>query len=373
MTLRIIDGYDYLPTSGVSTVLSARGWSGNFGFGGNATASTTVTAFGYGKALSVGRGVDIYRNARGRYTGRCTWGCRMFFPLTGSGYFLGTVDNLASTGSSSQPQWYLRFDSFGAISFYTVTTTAGTTSVALIAKSASYSFFPGQQFYFEVQWTPGTGTSGSIEVRVNTATVLTLPATKTANGTLIAPATLPGFDLLWLGVDATGSGGSGDIGWYVDDMYFLDNAGSTNTTFLGNVRAKYLPPTGNSTPLNFLIGGTTPAATNWQSALNSALDDTKYVYSPTINDQDLYTIDPQVNAPFVYGVEVSGAYRQDDATQRSIANTVKSGATGATGATKLINQTYTFYDDIFELDPATGVAFTGAGVNGLKVGPKVIV
>jgi hypothetical protein len=52
-------------------------------------------------------------------------------------------------------------------------------------------------------------------------------------------------------------------------VYFNDAAGSMNNTFLGNVRVKsqFTASAGDST--QFTIGGSAPAATNWQSVLNT--------------------------------------------------------------------------------------------------------
>jgi len=78
-----------------------------------------------------------------------------------------------------------------------------------------------------------------------------------------------------------------------------------------------------------------------------------------------------LNTPLVHGIEISGAYRQDDATQRFIKNSIQSSGVNAEGVSRAINQSYTFYADIFETDPNTGVSFTGTAANALKIGPKV--
>jgi hypothetical protein len=148
--------------------------------------------------------------------------------------------------------------------------------------------------------------------------------------------------------------------------------GPRNNDYLGNVRVRYMPVISNDTPLDWSIGGSIPAPTNWQSVLNLDLNDTKYVFTPDTGDQDFYNIDPIINAPTIFGVEIGGAYRQDDATQRFVANQIRSGATVATGVTLATNQTYTFTYDIFELNPDTGLGWSNAEVNAIDVGPKVV-
>lgn len=358
MTLRIVDGWDY--HTGAQGMFQKQGWTGDT----DRFAMTTSTAFGYGKAMGFGATttpIYTYRTLRNRYTTGGVIGQRMFVHTdAGKFWFIKILDN----NSTFPEQFYVQFDSNGAIWVYGIN--SGTD--VLLAKTYSNAFNPGAWFFFEMKWDLGSSTTtGTLEIRVNTETVLSLSAADLINGTLIAPATLRGFDMMMVGTVRFAP-----LPFNIDDFYFLTTDGALNNNFLGNVRAKYLALTGNSTPLNFLIGGTAPAATNWQSSLNTALDDTKYVYSPTAGDQDLYTIDPNLNTPFVHGLELSGAFRQDDATQRFVANTIKSGAANGTGATHAVNQSYYFYNDVFELDPATGVQFTGAGANALKVGPKVI-
>lgn len=359
MTLILIDGYDYLPSSNLAGVLSAQAWTGSVG----ALRRNTNTAFSYGYSLSpdgVSNANTYYRYARARHTTSMVWGMRMWVPASTLPTLRIGAHDTQSVGATSQ--WSLGFDSFGCLYFYN--------STGLVAKTSAYSFYPERWFYLEISWTPGYSTDGTFEVRVNTVPVLSLPAVRTAAGTLVFPATSPGFDMLFYFVDRN-SDATGANSWAWDDEYLLTKAGAQNDDYLGNVRAKYMAPVSDGSPLQWTIGGSAPAATNWQSVLNTALNDTKYVYASTVGFQDLYGIDPNLNTPQVFGVEVSGAYRQDDATQRWVKNTISSGGTLATGVPHAINQSFTFYPDIYELNPDTGVAFTGAEVNALLIGPEV--
>lgn len=367
MTLRIIDGFDYFPgdTTNVGAILAAQGWVGDVGSGDSST--TTSTAFGYGRALrwtgSQNTGTRR-RWLRGRYTGTSVFGMRMYVPTVGDSYFLRFYDSMSSA-STNGLQFSLQFNSSGQIAFIGPGTDAQT---------YAFAFTPGRWFWLEVKVTPGYTTYGNLELRVNTVPVLSLPNITISTGTLSLPATQPGLDFFgqYLSRIAGGTVPAEINPWAIDDFYFLDDEGGLNDDYLGNVRAKYMPPVSNYS-VQWTIGGSAPAATNWQSALNTALDDTKYVYASTVGYQDLYGIDPNLNTPYVYGIELSGAYRMDDATQRVVNNSLLSGSTPAVGVDHYINQSYTFYSDIYELDPATGVAFTGAGANALKVGPKVAV
>jgi hypothetical protein len=52
----------------------------------------------------------------------------------------------------------------------------------------------------------------------------------------------------------------------------------------------------------------------------------------------------------------SPSTRKDDAGSRSPRAVVKSGATTANGATRVLGTSYALYDDRLEVDPATGAA-----------------
>lgn len=357
--LRLIDGFDYMAgASSVGTIMAAQGWTGSTSSG----STSTNTAFGYGVSLDwtgSSNSVSRRRSLRGRYTGTTVLGLRMWVPPEIATASIIAYDSMSSTTD----QWSLSFNQTGNIIWDGPGTAA--------ARTYAMAFTPGRWFWLEIKNTPGYGTAGALEIRVNTVPVLSLPAITTATGSVSLPATLPGIDNYEFFLNRI-TGLSIGNAWAIDDMYFLDDTGTTNNDYLGNTRVKYMAPVSDFS-VSWSRGGTSPAATNWQSVLNQSLNDDRYAFSGTPGQQDLYGIDPNLNTPFVYGVELSGAYRMDDATQRVVRNTMSSGGTGAEGVDHYINQSYTFYPDIFENDPDTGLPFTGSAVNALNVGPKVIV
>lgn len=358
MTLRIIDGYDWLPSStNVADLLDARGYLRDT----NNIYSSTDTAFGYGKCIQWGISSSGYlmRPFPLRYTDVDTLVVGFRFKLNGV-----TADGRLSIGffdtftSGSSRQCYLHFDTGNTLTFRTADGTA-------ITRTVPDTYLRDRWAYMEIKVKPGTGTSGSFEVRINTVPVISVPACATVGGTLVGAVDhgINGFDWYYT-VE------NGNLHW--DDFYQLDDQGTENTDYLGNVRVKCQLAISDDT-ISWNIGGSSPAATNWQSVLNYGLNDTKYVYSSVVNDYDLYNMDPNLNTPYVYGIEVSSAFRQDDATQRTAATNVKIGSTTINGASYEINQDYSFYGDVYEINPGTGVSFTGAELNTLKLGPKVIV
>lgn len=238
-----------------------------------------------------------------------------------------------------------------------------TTAPNLLASSAMNCYQEDQWFFLEFH--PIIAASGgSCEVRVNTKTVISLVGANTKGGTVTST-----FDSIYLG------GNTPPLALmqaYFDDLYCNDASGSVNNTWGGNLRVKPQLMIANGDVDQFTIGGSSPAATNWQSVQNALLDDTKFVYDSTVGQRDLYTPDPNLNSPFVRVVQVRMGLRQDDATQRVARAVLKiSGTEYLDDVDQYLNQTYTFYKGKWELNPATGVTFTGAEVNGLQPGVKV--
>lgn len=356
MTLRIIDGFDYVLSTTDDSLWDAMGWSGNL----SRMSRNADTAFDYGYALGIGGNtntIQCFKDLRNRYTagtnGTLVWGCRMLVPTEFPSMYFEFWDTLSTTVS----QWKISFNNTGNIIFFnssygTVTTPA-------------WSFFPGRWFYLEVKWLPGLETAGTFEVRVNTVVKMSIPACGTAMG--IAPGNDPGVDVLYVRSGGTNSGLH-----LIDDMYFLDSLGTINNDYLGNVRVKAQFPTGNSS-VQWAIGGSAPAATNWQSVLNSTLDETKFVEDSVAGQRDLYTVDANISSPYIYGVELNGIYRQNDATQRVVRNTLQTSlGTNSYGADHYCYGFYVSQPDIIETNPDTGLAFTQSEINSIIIGPEVV-
>lgn len=205
---------------------------------------------------------------------------------------------------------------------------------------------------------------GSVEVRVNTVPKVQITGANTqATGNAYFDSVFVGG---YINVNFT------EVHCTFDDLFVNDTTGSANNTWAGNLRVKTQFMIANGATDQFTIGGSVPAPTNWQSVLNQQLDDSKYVYSATVGNLDLYTPDPNLNAPLVRCVQVRMALRQDDATQRVARALLRiSGTVYDSGVDAYVNQTYTFYKQRWQLSPATGTTFTGSEVNGLQAGVKV--
>ena len=117
------------------------------------------------------------------------------------------------------------------------------------------------------------------------------------------------------------------------------------------------------------------AGHNWlELANNPALGDLSYVYSDTVNDEDLFTFGAlSVNPDAIYTVAVKGSIRREAGGSPMLDFRMKSGGTTSSGTTAGIGPgaTYEWRGSFFPVDPNTGVAWTASGLNAATSGMKI--
>ena len=84
------------------------------------------------------------------------------------------------------------------------------------------------------------------------------------------------------------------------------------------------------------------------------------------------TTDTSTATTGVLGVQLVTLMRKDDAGTRTLAPTVRSGGANYTGTGVSLGAGYAAGLQVYENDPATGVAWTKAGVDGAEFGFEVI-
>ena len=356
----IVDGFDWFP-SGQSSATRDRLWAANnmFLISGSIDADVTTGRFGFGKAFLFNDNVGV--TAKNGYVVPIGTTPATLF-MGGAMFVFPDQQNVCTSevgfydAVSDSAQLYIRFAANGVVKVVRGDGTA-------LANSVAGSFQENEWFHFEIKATIDNS-AGACEVRINTVPVIQLVGADTQN-TSHAYA-----DSILLGYSNTNANNT--VHYALDDLFVNDTTGAENNDWLGNVRVKTQFMVGDGFTNQFTIGGTSPAATHWQSVLNTILDDTKYEFDSNIGDIDLFTPDPNLNSPLVHSLQVRMGLRQDDATQRMAHAMLRISGTNYEGSVdQFTNQTYTFYKERFELNPNTGVAFTGADVNGLQAGVKV--
>ncbi len=227
--------------------------------------------------------------------------------------------------------------------------------------SGTQPIFDNQWNYVEISVTI-SDTIGEVHVRLNGQTTDNVAFT----GDTKNAGTATTIDKIYVH-SGTGASNVFDMA----DLYILNNTGTLNNTYLGDVVVRTLAPTGNGT-YSQLTGSDGNQTDNYLLVDESPFSSADYVGSATVGQKDMYVM---ANLPggvsTVHGVQVNGKMAKTDASLASARYLLRSGGTDYAGTTRALTTTHTGYYEIHELDPATGVAWTPSGVNSAEAGMEV--
>ena len=201
-------------------------------------------------------------------------------------------------------------------------------------------------------------TVGTVEIRVNGVTVLSLTGKDTCQTALVESSQVyigGGFP--------SGAGSFGSS--FIDDIFAWDDTGSYNNTFIGDRRVITLFPDSNTATADWTAVG---AATGYE-CIDEANpnDDTDYISSATVGNVSQFGLQ---NLPagisIVSAVVMVERARKTEAGTANTKVSVVSGASAAAGADKPLTEIYTYRQDVFATNPATAAPFTAAEVNALQ-------
>lgn len=247
---------------------------------------------------------------------------------------IGTAQTQCALRMNSSRQLLLTNDDAGTI------LATGTTALAL-----------STWYFIELKVKPAD--AGTYELRIDGVTEFS------GSGDTQAEATA-GAD--WIQFDDIVNGS--DVTRY-DDVYVLDTTGSApHNDFLGPIYIDQIVPEADNS-----VQGTPSAGSNFQcvdEARNNG--DTDYV-SFGASGIDLYDMTTLSDSPSnIYGVQIVGNFRRDDASAVTARNKMKNGATTSTGADRTTNTSYEWWADLYETNPDTAAAWTLSDINGLIAG-----
>ncbi len=367
MSLKLGDGFDHYPTAMILNKWDgARGHTidalyGRLGSKGCRTFNEAFTILGQG---------CLSKNLTSANSEHGFFGAAIHLPAmpaSGNINLFAVYDPI--TGSAMHICSMVGADGSIGIGYCTINNFSF--GVTTLARSVPGLIVAATWYYVEMK-VKVNNTSGFVEVLVNGISAITLSG-DTAGwgngfGSGISTPTSQLFSNVKLGgdLDATVSSGI-----YFDDFYYCDDTGAQNNTYLGDVKLQAIYPDGVGSSTQFInFGG--PA--NWDSVNETSPDDdTTYVYENTVNDSDLYTMqDLSATVTSVKGLLCNARIKKDDATVRTYALLVKSGATTGEVATRAAPfGAYTNQQDVSELNPATLSAWTVAEVNAMEAGIKI--
>jgi hypothetical protein len=266
-------------------------------------------------------------------------------------------------GATPQVGWKVRSD--GSISVHAGSSTAasllGQTATGIIVPNAAGT---GADYkMIEIEVVAGTGTSGSLKLRVADTEVLNVTGINTAPS---GAAQYNRFRLL-----ACASGSMTEL---LDDLYVNDDSGSApeNTYFGEAFVVESMIPNGNGNSSQW-VGSDGNSTDNYLLVDDSGNDDTDYVRSGLLNDLDTYAMSNLSNAT---GTIIRATHlfvaRKDDVATRTLASTLRTNSTDyPSGTNKAMAGTYGVFVDERTINPDTSLRFTIADLNGIEYGTKV--
>jgi hypothetical protein len=280
---------------------------------------------------------------------QATWIIGFAFNYTGTGnIFLRLYD-------SSTVQLTLNVNSDNTLSIYrgNNATLLGTTTATI----------PNNAWVYIELKTVINNTTGSVVLKINGTTALNLTGINTRSSTNNTANVITFFD----SVNNNGAKCS------IADLYICDGQGTTNNDFLGDCRVETLFPNGAGSHTDFTIGGSAPAATNWQGAAESpADDDVTYNYSSTLNQMDTYAFANLSSTPVnIFGIQHNLTVRKDNSGARAETPVIRISTTDYLLSAYTLTTSYLINSQIVETSPATSSAWTASEINNAEFGLKL--
>jgi hypothetical protein len=205
-------------------------------------------------------------------------------------------------------------------------------------------------------------TAGAMAVRLNNQPAVSVSGVDTQTST----------NPSWGGVNFFPDLGSGAV--LIDDFRYNDTSTGPgtypNNSWIGDMRVATLFPTANATPIDW----TPLTGANWQEVSETAFDgDTSYNATATAGDEDLFnlgTLSAVIDQ--IASVQLITGAREVDAGSHTFSQQLSVGGTDHSGATNALGVGYTFFSDMFPVNPTTGASWTLADVNSMLAGYKAV-
>lgn len=220
-----------------------------------------------------------------------------------------------------------------------------------LAISAPYVITTGQWHYIEVKFVLDN-INGSCELRVDGNVVASASGVDTQVGDGLA-------------THAAILGASSTVSRKFDDWYVCDGSGSVNNDFLGPRKIVTIFPDGAGDATEW----TPDSGSNFARVNdNPHDDDTSYVETDVVDNEDLYAYDDVADMSSIDGVQINAMARVTiDPFDLKLLS--KTGTTTDAGAAQAVSATsYSNFHRILEEDPDTVAAWTQSGVNGAQFG-----
>lgn len=374
MAVVALEGWDnYAIPADMQLRVGALQWTMSYQFLGATAATDTSTGLpalitpgrgGFGKAMSIPlflRKFDFIGGLNANFSVNYTtafFGFAMQFQnCINLAYFTVTLwDPVAAAA-----QCTIAFYDTGMIRVFSGLGIDGT----LLATSVNNAFNPIISNFVEIH--PVIGSSGSIAVQINGQQVFGTTGATGIRTQATANAWFGGL-IFWAALGATEYiNATGAI--QIDDFRLNDTTTGPGlypcNSWMGDLRVAQCLPMGNAA-----AGWTPLAGANWQEVSEAGFDgDASYNSTTTAGAEDLFNLAglaATINE--VIAVQLTGAYRQADASPHGVSQQIKIGGTDHAQPTRALGLSYQFVTDVLPINPTSGASWTLTDVNTMQIG-----
>lgn len=156
-----------------------------------------------------------------------------------------------------------------------------------------------------------------------------------------------------------------------DDLYIIDDTGTTNNDFLGDIRIETLYPSGNGNSSQ-LVGSDADSTDNYllvdETGTPSSAD---YVSSGNLGDKDTYVFtDLATTSGTIKGVQVNSWAAKSDSGARNVINLTRLSGTENQSSSLPLQTTYMPHLSVHETKPGGG-NWTISDINSAEFGVQV--
>lgn len=226
-----------------------------------------------------------------------------------------------------------------------------------LGNSGANLLSPGTLYHIEVQILWNTGTSGSVDVRVNGTSWLSVTGINTR-------ASTPAYIALQPYV--LGSATSDNNLSYFKDFYVYDKTGTTNNNWLGERNIQTIYPSADTATAAWAKS----TGTDGFDLINDVppASSTRYLESSTVSDQSTFELGSLTNNNVVIiGVKTVVCAEKTDAGAGSIQlGVVSNGTSSLSSSTALTQSQYLYFSSINEVDPDTTAQWTPSAITALQ-------
>jgi len=236
-----------------------------------------------------------------------------------------------------------------------------TSSTTVLHETSGLGLVANTWYYIEAYLKSGTASVGALALRVNGVEEINASPTATRFG---FPPAADRIDE----VRIVATGALGPRHSY-DDIYVLDDAGSTNNSFLGDCQVTTIYPNAAGDSSDF----SPQSGSNFENVDDGeTLDEANYVESDTAANRDLYGYENVTIPTSIFGLQVNTDCELTGTSPFDIKQVAKSGATTDVGPAESIwSDQNTVRRRLLEQDPDTTSAWTQSGINGAQFGFEV--